>query len=578
MTTAIEEAIHRTFDYVIVGGGTAGLALAFRLSADPSTSVIVLEAGVVHEENDPSIVISGQIKPNFGNPKYDYSYKTVPQVHSNNVQFPWSRGKGLGGSSLINLQMWIPPPPQDIDAIEALGNPGWGWNDYVKYQNRATEQVKIANARSSEVINRIYFDTLNGLGLKENIDAYNGNIVGGPFIARCTIDEKTWRRSSSAAAYYIPVKDRSNLTVVAEATVARVLFDHKVHGGDLTAIGAEFVHSGNTYLAKSNKEVILTAGAIVSPQILELSGIGQRDVLGKIGVEVKVELPGVGENIQEHTSFNLVYETVPDKSFETLDLLQDPEYVEEGLKRYAEGKGMPTVHPTTWLYLPLSTLNPEGAKDVIADVEKEVNALKQSVTFPPGRVEQYDIQLRGLRNPEIPDCQIICWPGHIRVGAPPEPGKTYLSLSCVINHPFSRGSIHAKSLDPSEHPEINPNYNDLNYDLEIMAQHITFVRKLVTQEPLKSALVKEHAPGPEYTGAKLMDFVKENLMTVWHTVGSCSMMPRGKNGVVSPQLVVYGTKNLRVADLSIIPLHVATHTQSVAYTVAEKAADLILGL
>jgi len=269
----------------------------------------------------------------------------------------------------------------------------------------------------------------------------------------------------------------------------------------------------------------------------------------------------------------------PNTSYETLDLMKDPNYAAGRLKFHAEGKGMPTVHITSFAYLPLSFANPEAAPAVVQNIERKVEELKESGQLPPGVAEQYEIQLRKLRDPAVPDCEIIILPGSFgAVHEPLKSGASYLTVAGVVNHPFSRGSIHARSADPKEYPAVDPDYFEIDYDLELLIEEMHLTRRLLTQEPFKSAISREIYPGPECnTEAQLRDAIMESAETVWHTVGSCSMMPRNKNGVVSPELIVYGTKNLRVADLSIIPLHIAAHTQSTAYVIGEKAADLILG-
>jgi len=298
-----------------------------------------------------------------------------------------------------------------------------------------------------------------------------------------------------------------------------------------------------------------------------------------IGVNVKVELPGVGENVQEHTLCLTTYETKPGVDYETIDLMRDPDYAAERLKFHAEGKGTPSFSISSFAYVPLSFACPDSAPTVIKDIERKVEELKRSGTLPPGLAEQYDIQLRILRDPTLPDCQLIAYPGYFASQTPYEASKTYFSFVQLANHTFSRGTIHASSANPMEHPIIDPHYLEIDYDLELLAQHINFTRRIVTHEPLKSALFKELDPGPEAnTDSNIREFVKKSLSTAWHAVGSCSMLPRSKNGVVSPELIVYGTKNLRVADISIIPLHVAAHTQTTAYVIGEKAADLIRGL
>ncbi|KAF7331343.1 GMC oxidoreductase [Mycena kentingensis (nom. inval.)] len=599
-TFAPEAVVDKTFDYVICGGGTAGLTLAARLTEDPSVTVAVLEAGE-HNLGEPLIDMPGQFGGTFGNEKFDWAFPVVPQKHSQNKTYMWQRGKGLGGSSHMNFYAWSKPPAKDVDAIEQLGNPGWNWAEYSKYTRisetfhpAAQEQldayphthdlasrgkdgpIQVTVPFSVSTIDKLFQATCAAKGLKQIKDPYGGDI-NGTWMASANLDPKTWKRSYAATGYYLPNKGRKNLTVLTEAMVARVLFADAAKGADLVAAGVEFIHGGKTHKVHAKKEVILSTGTIKSPQLLELSGIGRKEILEKIGVECKIDLRGVGQNVQDHTYFGISFELKSSDGHVTFDKMREPEFAAEQLKLYAKLQGMQRIGITSFAYFPYTSATPE-APALIARAAASVEALKQSGTLEPGQAEILDLQIAGMRDDAVPELEIIAFPGYFTTLSPPEPGKSYVSILSVLNHPLSHGTIHAASKDPLAKPEIDPAYFANDNDLENLVQHIKFIRSMADTEPFKSAIVRECDPGPAYkTDEELRDYVYKCHGTSWHTVGSTSMLPLDKQGVVNPELKVYGTKNLRVVDIGIVPIQLACHTHATAYVIGEKAADLITG-
>ncbi|KAG6828182.1 hypothetical protein H0H92_008841 [Tricholoma furcatifolium] len=600
-TTEGADLANNTFDFVIVGGGTAGLALAVRLTEDPNVSVAVLEAGG-NTIDDPAIEIPGQFGLTIGDPKYDWCFYTTTQRDAGNRKVLWSRGKGLGGSSAINSFAWIKPPMGDVDAVEKLGNPGWNWADFHHYSLKSeifdtpihevmesfphTYDTSVRGTSGPihhtitphpHTIDTVVQETCKKLGLEVLEDPYGGNI-NGTWVASANIDSGTWTRSYSASGYLKPHQGRENLTVLVHAFVSRVLFAETADNDtdDLVAKGVEFLHQGKTRVLNARKEVILSAGTPVTPKILELSGIGQEDVLKKIGVEMKINLLGVGENLQDHVLFGVIYELDPSANHQTLDLLQDPQYAKEARKLISK---TPTAVRTAEL------------------IAQDIEEYKKKPDTPPGLIDQLNLQLKALHDDSIPEMEIAAFPGMFSTIRTGEPGKVYVSFVGLLNHPVSRGSVHARSNNPEHPPDIDPRYFEKDSDLELLVEHVRYIRRMVEIEPLKSAIVgAEVEPGPEYlSDEQIRDFLRQEIRSAWRkigvlahvlfllrnldgidSVGTCSMQPRDKQGVVDPQLKVYGTKNLRIVDLSIYPIHIAAHTQALAYMIAEKAADIIL--
>ncbi|KAJ7920180.1 GMC oxidoreductase [Mycena leptocephala] len=589
-------------DYVIIGGGTAGLALASRLSEDPAVTVVVLEAGEANI-GDPKILVPARFTQTFGDPRYDWAFPTVKQKFSNDKELMWARGKCLGGTSSMNFHAWIKPPASDIDAIEKLGNPGWNWNEYVKYSQRsetfhppAEEQMKLYphtydprfHGTTGPIhttvpfhchdVDELFQQTLVNKGIKSIPDPYGGDI-NGTWIANSNLDPSDWTRSYATTGYFLPAQNRPNLTassslrlfsliVVTGATVTRILFDDANVGAGLTATGVEYVHNEFTRHVNAKKDVILSAGSIQNPKILELSGIGRSEVLAKIDVDVKIELEGVGENVQEHNFLGVSYELVGSPA--TYDRMREPEYAAEAMKLHAEGRGPQRMGITSFAFFPLSA----ATKEAPSLIDRVSADLKASGPLPPGLQAQFDLQLACLRDDSAPDLELIAWPGFLTALSTPDQAKSYITVLAALNHPFSRGTIHAKSSDPFDNPAIDPHYFENDFDLELMVQHIKYIRTMVHTEPFKSGVVREVDPGPNcVTDQDIREYIKNNHSSTWHTVGSCSMLPREKQGVVDPGLKVYGTNNLRIVDISIIPLHIAAHTQATAYMIAEKGAS-----
>ncbi|KAJ8087644.1 hypothetical protein PM082_006478 [Marasmius tenuissimus] len=400
----------------------------------------------------------------------------------------------------------------------------------------------------------------------------------GVHIGLSSIEPRTHTRSYAVTAYFAPASTRTNLFVLTTA-YAHKLVTTGQGDGNIVATGVEFSYGDEkrVHVAHAKREVIISAGALKSPQILELSGIGREDVLSKIGVPVKIPLDGVGGNVQEHTFIGTVYELKEDTTTETLDMLRDEKVAAQHIELLAKGEGAFTAGFTNVAWVPLADVTSRSQALYEQEKKQIEEDVKNSSGYPPGLLEQYDIQLERIPNGHL-DCEIAVTATFLGAGMPPIEGKKYVSIAIFLNHAFSRGTIHSSSNDPLVDPEIDPHYWEHQIDRDILLEGIKYARKIAQASPLRDEIAYEYIPGPAVdTDEKLAEWGKDALGSTWHTAGSCSMLPREKNGVVDTHLKVYGTKNIRVVDLSIVPLNIAAHTQATVYTIAELASDIIKG-
>ncbi|KAJ7617144.1 GMC oxidoreductase, partial [Roridomyces roridus] len=596
--SATPDALSRNYDYVIVGGGLAGLVLANRLSEDASKRVIVLEAGQAHF-NDPLVDIPGFLGSTVGNASYDWLFQTVPQAHANGNTYTFDRGKMLGGSTGINFMAFTRPALNEIDAIGSLSNSGWTGQNLFKYMRKAETFTPpnptfaaqnnftfIPSAHGTtgplhnsfaEFISNAQLPWLPGLaalGVDQVKDALAGENVGS-WMAPAAINALTETRSYSASAYYLPIANRTNLVVLTGAEAGRIV----VSGTPATATAVQFTMGGNQHSVSlaSGAEVIISAGTIKTPQLLELSGIGNPSVLSKLGIETKVDLPGVGEGIMDQYFFGISYELKND-SVITLDDLRDPAFLAAALAEYETNKtGIMTIGVSGYALVPLQTLvGNQEAKTLI-----DAQAAKISAgNYTAAQKAKWNVLLDGLREPTKRGyVELVAFPGFFTTASAPQPGKKYLTFTGNLHFPFSTGSIHAVSKDPAVQPAIDPNYFDQDFDLENLVSVLKFLRKLGNTGGFKDLFAAEIDPGASVqTDEQIKEYIINHGGPEYHTVGSSAMLPRSQGGVVSPEFKVYGTTNIRVVDYSILPIQISAHPMSTLYGIAEKAADIIRGI
>ncbi|CDS82146.1 related to Glucose dehydrogenase [acceptor] precursor [Sporisorium scitamineum] len=585
------------FDHVIVGGGTAGLAVAARLSEDASVTVGVIEAGLWRPE-DPKINYPAFIGQSLMNPDYDWCLETEPQAHSNGRKYIWPRGKVLGGSSALNFLVWQRGYKGEYDDIGKLGNAGWSWDDFATFSRasatleKPSSELQKANlATCDEELHgkdgpvqtsyskwyteaqKPWFDALKSLGIANVSDGLSGN-NSGFWVSPVTIDTKKGVRSYSANAYFAPNASRNNLKVITGAHASKILFaDARSPNGDLVASGVEFVVDGQKHTVKARKQVVVSGGTVHSPHLLELSGIGKAEVLKAAGVEQRLELD-VGENVQDHIYCTSSFKLKP--GYITWDKMRQDDFAKAAMEQYhAEGedRGIIASAFSGFAYVPLKQYL---STDEIGKIKEDVAKMDWS-KYSKGVQETVKMQLARLEDEKCPFAEYIFAPGFFATASPPADGQEYYSILSCLQQPFSRGNIHITSADAATPPKINANYFSVDADLEILSRAVKYCETITTTSPLKEITVARQDPNPEKYSSDddFREFTKDQSVTEYHPIGSCSMMPREKGGVVDARLKVYGTANVRVADASVIPIHVSSHIVATVYAIGEKAAHMI---
>ncbi|RDA94945.1 hypothetical protein CP533_0150 [Ophiocordyceps camponoti-saundersi (nom. inval.)] len=593
ITSSAADFAKRRYDFLVIGGGTAGLAVAARLASKGVVGVI--EAGSVSRD-EPDIDIPAFFGRALGG-RHDWRYETEPQPGLRGRSVPWPRGRVLGGTSALNYMAWNRASKADYDAWEALGNPGWGWLDLLPFFKKSetfhpppTQQAVDSDANisydstllgSSGPIHvsyctdlypshRLWHRTLRALGLETNSAHVGGSNVG-VWTSFQAIDPETATRSYSTSycASALP-----NLHILTDAVVNQV--NLVPYANSYRATGVRLTSNGIEHLISARCEVILSAGSIGSPQILELSGIGHPDILSKAGVPVKVNSPLVGENLQDHMMLALVFEVDPD--LDNPDKLkQDEDAVAIAMEKYVrERRGPLTALPSAFAYVPLGHFTPEKELVALSSRAGELVGLDAD--------KRLILQQRLLANKaaELGHIEYLFSLGNWNPFFTAEDGKQYGTLLQMLQYPFSRGSVHIRSggTTADDRPTIDPDYYGGPHgalDLQAMKLGLSFARSILSEEPLAGIIRGSVCPSAS-DEERLEDWIRENTITDWHPVGTCGMGGRSgiRGGVVDERLRVYGVEGLRVVDASIMPLQISAHPQATVYAIAEKAAHMIL--
>ena len=585
-----------TYDIVIIGGGTAGLVLANRLSEDQNLQVIVLESGE-DRGADPNTLTPGAW-PLLSNSPADWTFQTVPQKDlGRKIIVP--QGKALGGSSAINSFLFTSTSMATMEGWKNLGNSGWDYTTYEKALKKSftlhkplgmTEgngPLQLTLAAPESIWQKAWIDGLESVGFPKT-DPLSGHL-GGPNIAPETIDPKTKQRSYAANAYLDPVRSRPNLTIRTETTVTKVLLERSSVASDAVAKGVQFIsNNGSSQTIGVRKEVIISAGAVNSPRLLELSGIGGADLLQRLGIDVIVDNPHVGENLQNHLFTGLVFEARDD--VETIDAFfrQEPDAVAAAMQDYGtKGTGpLSTSNMITMAQLPLPEFHTDAGRkeldQLFGALDPDSDA-RRSVPTTPAFSAAHETFVRSiLTDPSEALGNYVFGSAYAPFDAPSPtyraPGK-HVSVAIELSHPLSRGSVHITNSAPenastNEGVRIDCRYLSHPLDLEVLARQVRFTEDIISRaEPLTRHLKPYTKRFTDLEVTK--DYVRRTADGAYHYTGTCSMMPRAMGGVVDNRLRVYGCSNLRVCDASIMPLEPTANPQAVVYGVAELGASLI---
>jgi choline dehydrogenase len=523
------------YDYVIVGGGSAGCVLAHRLSADPHTRVLLLEAG--GRDISPYIHMPGGLSRLVGNPRIDWQYHTEPEPHLLNRRLYWPRGRVLGGSSSINAMCYTRGHRLDYDEWAALGASGWDYASVLPLFRKAEDQARgadpyhgaggplaVEDLRYRNPLSAVFVAAGVACGLRENAD-FNGPEQAG--VGFYQVTQRAGRRCSTAVGYLRPALSRPNLRVRTRCVATRILF----HG--TRATGIEYRHAGSTCIARAGREVLLAAGAVASPQLLLLSGVGPADELRALGIPVIAALAEVGANLQDHLDFCTLNKCTQSVSYDFnawQELAVGLRYLltrsGPGVTNVAEAGGFIRTH-----------LAPDERPDI-------------QLHFVPAQLDDH---------------------GRNRLG-----GHGFTVHACALR-PRSRGRVTLRSARPQDPPRICAAYLRDPADLEVLLEGIRWSREIIGAAPLAAYRGAEVFPGDgAVTRAELVEVIRRKAETIYHPVGTCRMGSDAQ-AVVDSELKVCGVEGLRVADASVMPRLIGGNTNAPTIMIAERAAQLLAG-
>ena len=530
-----------SFDYIIVGAGTAGCVLANRLSKDPSKSVLLLEAG--KKDNYFWIDIPVGYLYTIGNPRTDWCFETEPEPGLNGRSIGYARGKVLGGCSSINAMIYMRGQQSDYDHWAKLGNEGWGWSDVLPifrrsedYQHGADDfhgvggELRVEERRVNWEILDVWREAAQECGIPK-IDEFNrGDNFGNAYFQ---MNQRSGKRWSASRAFLDDIRQRPNLTVLTEATVEALTLEQNDSG--LAATGVQVLHGGQRRQITSRNEVLLAAGAIASPQLLQLSGIGAADALKAHDIPIKHALTGVGQNLQDHLQIRTIYQV--DNTVTLNQRARTPwGMAMMGLEYFLKKTGPLTMPPS------------------------QLGAFAKSDPSQPSANIEWHVQPLSLD----------------KFGSPLHKYNAITPSVCNLR-PSSRGSVTLKSANPADAPAIAPNYLSTQEDLDVAVAGLKYTRQIMAAPSLAPFNPVELKPGPEVTSEEDLQQAAGDLgTTIFHPVGTCKMGPAHDDAaVVDDQLRVHGIQGLRVIDASIMPTITSGNTNAPTVMIAERGADFI---
>ncbi|KAK4192416.1 putative GMC oxidoreductase [Podospora australis] len=597
-----------SYDYIVVGGGVSGLVVANRLTENPNVTVLVFEAGEL-DSSPEAVTVPGLIGHGGFVPPYNWNLTTTPQEFLDNRSRDYGQGHVVGGGSILNGLVMTRGAKAEYDAWETLGNPGWSWRGLLPYFKKSENFSAVVSPEYQNTLHIHPHMSVHGtdgpvgvgypsffynqstkflrgiheLGVPVLSDP-NAGVAAGATIVPSSILAWNQSRADGRRSYLDPVLDRPNLHLATQQTVTRILFVNETSTGQSPfealrrAYAVEFVTLGDLHRwqVPCGKEVILAAGSVLSPALLQVSGVGPASVLEDLQVPVVLEIPGVGQNFQDHGMVQAFYNYTEPGLFSANNLTGDTllNVQEQYLANHTGPWTQPLISTVAFISLfNLSRLLDHAPNpSVIGSNFDHKAALRLGPDAHPTIVEGYAHQLRALLslvlNPAVAVLEIMA--------------DSIGTLSVVMQHPLSRGTVRALSSDllsggsvaPNIH--LDPRYCSHDLDCEFLRYGLKLNDRII-----KTKHMKELKPAPAYpwndacNDTLLTETIKARIQTEFHPVGTTAMMPLAHGGVVSPRLVVYGTANLRVVDAGIIPILPAAHIQSAVFAIAEKAADLI---
>ncbi|KAG6829537.1 hypothetical protein H0H92_004274 [Tricholoma furcatifolium] len=552
IAVALAGYVAASTDYLIVGGGTAGLVLAERLTEDPNVSVLVIEAGGDGLGN-VNISDVNRVGAAWGT-AVDWAFPLQPLYYANNRQLsPSPRGKVLGGSSAINGDVFMRGDAIDYNQWETLQNPGWNFDtlfpasikserffapnasqniEYVLADHGTNGPVDTAyHGIAPEFHNTIIQGVVNAGGIK-SLDLENGTVIGISHMTSALLPSNS-TRSDSATAYYFPNSYRSNMQVLLNSTVTKIVWTSTPRSGNALAKGVEYVSANGTIQTATATTVILCGGTWGTPPILERSGIGNATLLSSLGIESVVDLPGVGENLVEQTLVAMQWQL---------------------------NGSLPT--PGAPFLVNVETMN--------TTLGANVSTFESLLNTPP--VGLNDAQWNMYKRLYAEDAP---WIEHFLRLVTPANSSSVLNWDVVNLHPLSRGSAHIVSANGTEYPSIQLNFFQNPIDLYITAAAAQRAQQIVSTHPIADFVVGPNSPAAGVTSIDdLSEYSKATVVQTNHVMGTALLAPREDGGVVDPNLKVYGTANVYVVDACVIPLEPSAHSQATVYAVAERAAEL----
>lgn len=519
------------YDYIIIGGGTAGSVLAYRLTENPENSVLLVEAG--KKDKNRMIKIPAGFSKLFKT-QYDWDYSTPPQPHAHNREFYLPRGKVLGGCSSINAMIYIRGHRKDFDYWESLGNKGWDYDSVLPYFRKSEHQTRgedkfhgvdgpfqVTDLQDRFDISRAFVEAGKELGFNENPD-FNGEEQDG--FGYYQVNQKAGKRFSASHAFLHPAMKRKNLKVITEAMVERIMIENN------RAVGIEYRLPTHVQQVRASKEVILAAGAYNSPHLMLLSGIGHADELTEKGISVKHHLPGVGKNLQDHLIFPMVFHNRDNNTLEKAESV------------------LSLLNYVIWGEGPLSS-----------------------------NVAEAGAFIRTRSGIEGPDLQYHFAPGFFMNHGFDTPGRGHgFSYGPTLLQPESVGEVMLQSSNPMDSPVIDHHYLEAQLDVDTLIEGYKTGMELAHTPSLQKYFDGYYLPGrPLKTKKEIKTHILRTAQTLYHPVGTCKM-GKDKLAVVDDQLRVHGLEGLRVVDASIMPKVVRGNTQAAVLMIAEKAAEMIL--